>query len=275
MHFLDLSNPGFNHTNITFTVVKVPGGDGLANVGAIFGGTNDFGTITIKGDLGKIDAGSATPGTPAIKSLTVRSMGRYGTDTQNTDTGDHAPTSDALVSTISGGLGTLKVTGDVKDVWINVIGGSGIGSVTIGGSLIGGNALPVPAVNLDQKSGVISSGGDIKMVKIGGDVRGGDAHNMLGDAGTASGAHHRQRQSAERHHRRLARRRIRAGQRDPRSKVDMGTVKIGRSVVGGTGAGSGVIQSVGKLKSLTIGGSLLGGSATDSGEISTSATSAW
>jgi len=149
LRFLDFSSPNFNHTNITVSVVKVPGGDGLANVGAIFGGTNDFGTIVVKGDLGRIVAGSSTPGTPAIKSLIVRSMGRFGVDTQMTDGGDKPPGADYFVSTIVGGLGALKVAGDVKDVWVNVIGGSGIGTVSIGGSLIGGNANPIPAVGID------------------------------------------------------------------------------------------------------------------------------
>jgi hypothetical protein len=48
----------------------------------------------------------------------------------------------------------------------------------------------------------------------------------------------------------------------------MGTVKIGRNVLGGTDVGSGAIQSLGKLASVMIGGSLIGGSANDSGEIS-------
>ena len=51
---------------------------GLAAVGHINGGTNDFGSVTVKGDLGDIDCGSNTPGTPAIRALSVRSMGRYG-----------------------------------------------------------------------------------------------------------------------------------------------------------------------------------------------------
>ncbi len=266
LRILDLSGPSFNRANITFSVVKVPGGDGLANVGAILGGTNDFGSIVVKGDLGQIDAGSNTAGTPAIKSLTVRSMGRFGIDTQMTDTGYRPPGPDYFVSTISGGLGALKVSGDVKDAWINVVSGSdGIGSVIIGGSLIGGSASPIVIPGLDQKSGVISSTGDIRMVKIGGDVRGGDARggfsyasgaimaegnllsvtiggSLIGGSGPASGFIF--------------------------SAKDMGAVKIGRNVVGGTDIGSGLIQSLGKLASVTIGGSLIGGSNSYTGEIS-------
>jgi hypothetical protein len=265
LQVLDLSNPHFNHANIIFSVVKVPGGDGLANVGAIKGGTNDFGTIVIKGDLGQIDAGSSTPGTLAVKSLTVRSMGRFGMDTQP-GPGDFGFILGAdLQSDLLGGIGTLKVSSDVRDVYIHVFGAAGIGSVTIGGSLIGASGYAVPPAGMDQQSGIISASGDIRMVKIGGDVRGGDARgsssfnasggisaggkllsvtiggSLVGGSGPASGF--------------------------IVSTGDMGVVKIGRSVIGGTEVGTGGITSLGKLASVTIGGSLFGGSATDSGEI--------
>lgn len=264
LRILDLSNAGFNNANITFSVVRVPGGDGLANVGHIAGGTNDFGSIVVKGDLGKIHAGSNTPGTPAIKSLTVRSMGRFGIDTQATDTGSRPPGSDYFVSTITGGLGTLKVAGDVEDVWINVVAGP-IGSVTLGGSLIGGSALPVVVPSIDQKSGVISSTHDIRMVKIGGDVLGGDAR---GPSAFASGAI-----MSERNLPSVTIGGSLVGGSGPASGFifsaqDMGAVKIGRNVVGGTDTGAGLIQSLGKLASVTIGGSLIGGSNSYTGEVS-------
>src|SRR5258708_36923205 len=60
LQLLDLSDPSFNHANITFSVVKAGAGDGLAAVGRINGGTNDFGTVPVKGDLGDIDCRSGT-----------------------------------------------------------------------------------------------------------------------------------------------------------------------------------------------------------------------
>src|SRR5437867_3963851 len=42
---LDISDPSFNHTSITFSVTRAGKGDGLAAVGRIAGGTNDLGTV--------------------------------------------------------------------------------------------------------------------------------------------------------------------------------------------------------------------------------------
>ena len=79
---IDFSGGGFDNANITFSVAKVAGGDGLANVGYINSTGHDLGTVSVAGDLGQIDAGDGTPAAPAVKSLTVRTMGQFGTDTQ-------------------------------------------------------------------------------------------------------------------------------------------------------------------------------------------------
>jgi hypothetical protein len=244
LEVLNLSNASFDHANIAFTVLKVAGGNGLAHVGAINGGANDFGSILVKGDLGQIDAGSNTHGSPAIRSLNVRSMGRLGLDTQG-GVGN-------LESDIFGALGSLKVTGDVKDAFINVFGHitATIGSVTIGGSLIGGsgsnsgeifsfgNMGPVKIRHDVQggsglDSGFISSGGTLASMAIGG--------SLIGGSGDESG--------------------------EIFNSAGMGPVKIGHDVHGGSGAGSGFITTVGNLVSVTIGGSLNGGSGVTSGVI--------
>src|SRR6266436_5712377 len=54
---LNLSGGGFDHANVTFTVKKAAAGNGLANVGYLDSTGHDLGTVTIKGDLGQIDAG--------------------------------------------------------------------------------------------------------------------------------------------------------------------------------------------------------------------------
>ena len=74
-----LSDDGteFDLANLATTVTKKgPLGDGLVHVGRIDATGHDLGTVSVTGDLGQIDAGSGTDGTPAVKSLTVRSMGR-------------------------------------------------------------------------------------------------------------------------------------------------------------------------------------------------------
>ena len=82
LRLLDLSDPMFNGASITFTVTKSGNSDGLATVGRINGGSNDFGTIVVRGDLGAITAGSGSATVPAVQSLRVRSMGIYGLATQ-------------------------------------------------------------------------------------------------------------------------------------------------------------------------------------------------
>ena len=240
---ITLSDDGteFAGANIAITVKKGPLGDGLANVGRIEATGLDLGTVTIAGDLGVIDVGDANTAatSPALKLLSVRSMGRYGSLTG---------AALDLTSDINGPLGALKVAGDVKDVFINVSGT--IGPVTIGGSLIGGGP---------PNSGRISSTGDMGAVKIGHDVQGGTGStsgfidnggkltsitiggSLIGGAGSNSGG-------------------ILSG-------GDMGAVKIGRNVLGGSGGDSGLIRTLGKLTSVTIGGSLIGGAGTNSGEI--------
>lgn len=246
LQLLDLSDPSFAGANITFKVVKAGGGDGLAAVGRIDGGSNDLGRIVIKGDLGDIDAGSGTAGKAAIKSLTVRTMGLYGLATQE-GAGD-------LVSSISGTLGSLNVAGDLKGVFIDVSDGgrATIGTVKIGGSLIGGASA---------SSGLIYADGGIGAVKIAGDVIGGSGSQSGGISSdvklgnvTIGGS-------------------VLGGNGSTSALIaavgDVGLVKIGGDVKGGEGIQSGVIRSeVGGIKGVNIGGSVMGGDGGASGGIS-------
>jgi hypothetical protein len=224
--------------NIAFTVVKGPSGDGLANVGLIDATGVDLGKITIHGDLGQILAGDSTFTTTGVKSLTLESFGRLGTDTGAKD----------LKSQIVGPLDALKVKGDVKDVEFVVQGK--IGSITIGGSLIGG---------AKTYSGNIYSNVGIGPVKIGGDLQGGSGGStgevvtngrlasltiggsVLGGTGSFfSGS-------------------VNANQ-------DIGFIKIGGDLQGGTGFKSGLLsgRDIGKI---IIGGSIIGGTENGSGTI--------
>lgn len=238
---LDLSGGGFDKANLTFSVSKVGGGDGLANIGYINSTGHDLGKVMVKGDLGRINAGSASATIPAVKSLTVYSMGRLGTDSQSAG-GD-------LTSSIFGALGSLKVTRDVKTASIEVLGGR-FGSITIGGSLIGGGT---------GTEGELYCDGDMGPVKIAGDVLGGDTSfsgyiqtrgeltsvtiggSIIGGSGSLSGAIY--------------------------SKFDIGPVKIGHNLQGGSGGNSGWIDCGGNLASLTIGGSVIGGLGNHSGAV--------
>lgn len=73
-----------NGTAIAATAVHSPvnGGDNTVNIGFINAAGIDLGSVNIAGDLGQIDAGDGNAAAPAIPSLVVRSMGRFGLDTQ-------------------------------------------------------------------------------------------------------------------------------------------------------------------------------------------------
>jgi hypothetical protein len=243
LRLLDISDPSFDHANLTVSAVRAGVGDGLAAVGRINAGTNDLGAVTVKGDLGVIDAGSNTAGVPAVKSLSVRSMGVYGLATQG-GAGD-------LVSDIRGALGALKVAGDVKGAFVNVLGSAGatLGPVTIGGSLIGGSS---------DFSGAIQSLGDMGAVRVGRDVRGGSGggSGLINSRGKVAGVA-------------VGGSLIGGDSNGPSGEIvssgDMGAVRIGGDVQGGSGGGSGIIGSAGKLAGVAVGGSLIGGSGPDSG----------
>jgi hypothetical protein len=294
----------FEGTNLTLTVKKARNGDGLAHVGFIkardtVAGTGvDLGNVSIPGDLGQIDAGDADTVTAALAKLSVRSMGRFGFASQATGA--------STQSDILGPLGVLKVKGDVTEVMIKVEAASlengTIGSVIIGGSLLGGTT---------DFSGLISATGNIGPVKIGRDIIGGAGTesgrilssvklgavtvggSVLGGSGDGSGTivgltemaavkirgdlaggdgHSSGRNFTSG---KLASATI-GGSVLGHSNVatgtifstgDMGPVRIGRDLVGGDGTQSGRIQCGAQLTSVTIGGSVLGSSGGSSGTI--------
>ena len=163
------SDSRFAGASLTIAAVKANSGDGLVNVGAIKAIGLDLGAVTIGGDLGQIDVGDADGSTPALKSLTVGSLGRLGASTQPLGTVD------PLESDIRGSVNSLKVLGDVKNAVINVYVGD-IGSIDIGGALDGS------AGGLD--AGLISARGHIGTVKIVGGIIGGASRSGLLAGGT-------------------------------------------------------------------------------------------
>jgi hypothetical protein len=300
---LTLTDAGFAGANILFTVAKKPGGNGLADVGRIDATGVALGTVTVKGDLGVIDAGTGEG--EAIKSLTVRSMGLQGTATQGS--GD-------LQSDVSGALGSLKVSTDLKDAFIKVFGGTfaKVGSVTIRGSLIGGAAPNSGSITATGGMGPLTIGrdvvggggegsggidvvGEIASVFIRGSLIGGSggfgftdgggifhegqifatgnigpvkvARNMIGGDGFASG---QVRSDADIQSVMVGGSLIGglgAAGGHICSEGNLGPVKIGRDIVGGRSIWAGWIESFGTLGNVTVGGSVLGGSASVTGLI--------
>ena len=251
LQLLDLTPAIFTNTNTTIQVVApfIPGNNRLANVGYINSTGHDLGNVTVRGDLGQIDAGNGITATAGLNTLNVRSLGRLGTDTQDSGA---SPT---LESNIIGKLGLLVVGtpatgGDVKDAYVQVTGGINgkIGGVLIYGSVIGGSAM---------NSGKITCNGDMGMVTVRGNVQGG--------SGIGSGVI--QSDSAKLAGIRIFGSLIGGSNNDTGeifSSLAMGKVKIGGNIIGGSGLDSGLIISnatlgVGVNEGVQIGGSLLGG----------------
>lgn len=223
--------------NITVSAKRSPvnGGDGFVNVGAIFAQDIDLGTVTIKGDLGQIDAGDAATMGIALNALNVQSMGEFGTSTQ-AGGGD-------LFSQMNGTIGSINVPGNVRGAEIRAIGADGlINKVTIGGSLIGIDSVLLSGrIFADIKiASVVIKGSLIGANVIGtgaleaGEMGSVTIGSIIGGTGDFSG---------------------RVG-----SSFNMGAVKIATDIRGSSGEMSGSIGVEGILKLLTIGGSLIGGS---------------
>ena len=158
---LNLADDGeeFAGAKITVTVKKSLAGDGKVNLGAIDARGLDLGTVTLPGDLGQIDAGDGNFKTPAIKALTVGTLG-VANGTQ--PGGTVAP----LQSDLTGSLAKLTVKGSVKGA-INITGGTGanLGPVAIGGDLDGSAG--------GTFAGLLRAGGNIGAVTVKGSVIGG------------------------------------------------------------------------------------------------------
>lgn len=244
---LILQDAAFQGANVSIAASRDPvhGGDGFVNVGFIRADGRDLGTVLVDGDLGRIDAGDPTNPASACKSLTVLSIGRFGTSTGAPD----------LLSQFDGQLGKLTVKSDVTGAYIIVADSAGtngkIGTVFIGGSLIGGagvNSGSIIAVDGfgfatikgdilgggGQSSGVVACTHDLGGVKVGG--------SLVGGTGPSSGVIF----SA-------------VGQ--------LGSIRIGGNIVGGTAVNSGRVFGNTKIVSALIGGSLAGGTGAESGKI--------
>src|SRR5438105_317730 len=80
---LDLTAPEFQNANVSIVATRDPvkGGDGLVNVGYLNAKGRDLGTVLVDGDVARIDAGDQASPANACQSLTVQSLGRYGTTT--------------------------------------------------------------------------------------------------------------------------------------------------------------------------------------------------
>ena len=79
------------------------GGDGFVNVGFIEATGLDLISVSVRGDLGRINAGDNNAATVALGSLQVHSMGLFGFSTQGS--------SPSLYSQFVGPVGKLAIGG--------------------------------------------------------------------------------------------------------------------------------------------------------------------
>jgi hypothetical protein len=224
----------FRGTTLVISAAPSFTGNGFVDVGHIDATGLDLGSVTIDGDLGQIDAGDANAQTTALRSLSAVSLGVRGLATQ--------AAGGSLVSTILGGVGSLVLSGDLRDAHFQVLGSvvdpdplvhsttdaaAKIGALRIGGSVIGG---------ADAGSGQVFAKGRIGTVTLGGGILGGTAPE--------------------------------SGRIWAEGGITRATIE--GSIVGGTdaaGISSGQLFAGGKSGKFLVKGQLIGGAAADSGLI--------
>lgn len=258
-------NP-FAGTDLAISVVKQgPAGNGRVAVGYIDAAATDgvgmdgtglvLGNVKIAGDLGQIDVGAG--GTAVVlKSLTTQTLGAFGTSTQGANASG--------TSNFNGKVGSIKVTGAVNFVTLSFT--SAVANVSVGGAFlesniagtgefakinIGPGAVTSNFAAKSIKSLVIKGTlyynvavtDDIGTLKIGGDLIYGaiSAVNMtsITIGGTIYG-----NDGA-------------AGSGAIAATGNIGSVKIGHNLRGGSADPSGRISAAGNIGSVTIGGSIL------------------
>ncbi len=233
-------------TNITVKARIAGDGDGLMNIGVLDATGIDLGIVNIHGDIGTLLAGDTATNTFGLRSLTLVSMGVADTLAGVTP----------AVSTVRGAIGAVIVATDFAGANLQVeasaVADARIGSVFVGGSVVagpgafGGNIVAGGNIGSilvrgsvfgnKQSSGLLgSNGGSVSSVTIVGSLRGGSEI----DSGSVFGA-------------------------------TIGTVKIGRNLVGGDGERSGTVGAGTRIGALTVGGSLVGGSGDSSARIASS-----
>jgi hypothetical protein len=240
---------GLDGVGVTVTAKpSAAGGDGLAHVGMIDASGVRLGNVVVRGDLGRVVAGSADSSAKAIQSLTVGSIGLFGTSTQGPG--------GSTESVLTGGVGVFVVKNGVTDATVSVerndggfgsVGRLEIGSVrsstievgacarvTIKGDVSDSDLFVLKAEAMKIGGSFLDSeisGSNVKRLTIDGDVVGGSAANS-GEISFGS----------------------------------LDVVHVKGSIRGGSGFGSGVVAAA-SLGAITIGGNLVGGSGDKSGTV--------
>ena len=258
LQLIDLTHASGLPSGLGISVTTVAKGK-TVDVGYINATGIALGAVKVGGDLGRIDAGNSSIAA-GLASLNVQSLGEQSTATQETSGA-------SLQSHIVGTLGSLVVAKDVSGASIFTTNGNtfygGIGSITIGGSLIGSSATD----GSGDQTGLIDSTGNIGAVKIGTSATAG----IIGGGGVDSGSIHAAGKIASA----VISGKVAggAGQESGSIRADLGigNISIGGNLSAGTGDGSGVVSSLHDLGLVKIGGNIdatISGAGSGSGGIS-------
>jgi fibronectin-binding autotransporter adhesin len=183
-------NTDFTGTKLTFVAQAAGGGDGLVDIDFFDAQDVDLKKLAISGNLGRIVVGDGTAKKPALKSLSIGSLGTEELVTE------------PLLSEFRGSLGKLSVAGDVRGAAVDVqgvlgkatIGGDWRGDKQSGAALLaslhegrdpfsrGSGGIPVGAGNAQRigtfsvkgfmSGGSLTSESDIGTVSVGQDMEG-------------------------------------------------------------------------------------------------------
>lgn len=164
----------FSGSAISFTVTPRSGGSTSVNVGYIDAAGLSLASVTVPGDLGRIDVGGGSSSL-ALGKLTVHSLCNLS-DTQGTNGSGNSLFSST--SNITGSVGTVSVAGNLDGLLFvqdfNSRPGTGsIQHLVVGGSLDGSGSTS--AVSTDPSPGDVFFTGSLGTAIIHGGIAGGSA----------------------------------------------------------------------------------------------------
>jgi hypothetical protein len=235
------SVPGAARTSITTTVTPRAGVPNNVHIGQIMAEGIDLGDVSISGNLGRIRAGDSNARTQALGTLNVEILGGSGTLFGAAN----------LQSETNGSTRALNVRSWIIDSYFRTENSGNIGSISIGGSVVG---------SLTNNSGSIYSSGNIGNVSVGGSVIGSDGVNSasiyaFGNIGAVTVGGNVSGGGGE-------------GSGNIVANGNLTSITLGGNLSGGRGNQSGRIgASFGTAGPITVRGTVFGGEGVESGQI--------
>jgi hypothetical protein len=166
LKLLQLTDAGFQGTDVTFSVKKMPGGDGRVAVGFLDATGRDLGKVTVPGDLGRIICGDADTTGLSLSKLKVQSFGVAGTQTLPDGVNS---------SSITGSVGSIQIASDLRDATITIrpfmFTAEELGRLHIDTFKVGGDILSDRVIFGSQ----FQTFGSIKNLTVGGSLLGGQS----------------------------------------------------------------------------------------------------